>query len=88
MSNKQLRRSRFNEDGLPKDARDWTEEDWRDLHEAMESVKRKVKVRHARIALPADGTGRGRTDPVPVRDMPAPESKPSVIGLPDVHSAG
>ena len=33
-------------DGLPRDARDCTEADWRDLHEAMEAVKRKVKARH------------------------------------------
>lgn len=31
-------------DGLPRDARDWTEADWRD--KAMEAVKRKVKARH------------------------------------------
>ncbi len=37
---------RFTQDGLPRDKNDWTEDDWRDLHEALESVKRKVKERH------------------------------------------
>lgn len=30
------------------DAKDWTEDDWRDLHKAIESVKRKVAARHAK----------------------------------------
>lgn len=38
---------RLSRDGLPLDARDWTAEDWRDLHKAIETVKRKVKARHA-----------------------------------------
>jgi len=37
---------RLNEYGLPRDARDWTEEDWRDLHEALETVYRKIAARH------------------------------------------
>jgi hypothetical protein len=37
---------RLNVDGLPIDAKDWTEADWRDLHEAIERVKRNVAARH------------------------------------------
>ena len=33
-------------DGMPIDAKLWTEQDWRDLHEAIEAVKRKVAARH------------------------------------------
>lgn len=36
----------FTEDGLPRDAKEWLEDDWRDLHRAMETVKRKVAKRH------------------------------------------
>ena len=32
---------------LPVDANEWTVEDWRDLHEAIEQVKRRVAERHA-----------------------------------------
>lgn len=35
-------------DGLPIDAKAWTREDWQDLHEAIERVKRNVRERHAR----------------------------------------
>lgn len=56
---------RLNPDGLPRDARDWTEADWRDLHRAMETVRRLIGERHAgRGAVPAlvcphcRGTGR------------------------------
>ena len=38
---------KLTKDGLPVDAKDWTAADWQDLHEAMESVKRKVAKRHA-----------------------------------------
>jgi hypothetical protein len=48
VTNRELRKSRYTEDGLPKDGREWTGDDWRDLHEAMETVKRKVGERHAR----------------------------------------
>lgn len=41
-------RRRRSPDGLPIDAKEWTEADWRDLHEAMETVKRKVKARHGK----------------------------------------
>lgn len=33
-------------DGIPVDARQWTEADWRDLHEAMEQVKERIAARH------------------------------------------
>lgn len=38
---------RLNRDGLPIDGKDWTEDDWRDLHNAIETIKRKVAKRHA-----------------------------------------
>jgi hypothetical protein len=37
---------RWTDEGLPRDAKDWAEEDWRDLHVAMEEVKRRVARRH------------------------------------------
>lgn len=46
MTRKELRKSKLTEDGLPKDARDWTEADWRSLHEAMERAKREIAERH------------------------------------------
>jgi Trm5-related predicted tRNA methylase len=49
MQKKRLRREhakRFTADGLPRDAREWTEADWRDLHDAMERVKENVRKRH------------------------------------------
>lgn len=58
-------RRRLSPDGLPVDAREWTEDDWRDLHEAMETVKRKVAKRHERVQqvhrpvpLPGDADDR------------------------------
>jgi hypothetical protein len=39
-------RKRYTEDGLPRDAKDYTEADWRDIHEAIESVKAKIAARH------------------------------------------
>lgn len=33
-------------EGVPVDAKDWTVADWKDLHEAIESVKRKIAERH------------------------------------------
>lgn len=39
-------KQQLNRDGLPIDARDWTEADWQDLHEAIEKVKRNVARRH------------------------------------------
>lgn len=50
---------RLSRDGLPVDARDWTEADWRDLHEAVEDVKRKVAQRHAE-QMPKPGPGERR----------------------------
>jgi len=56
---------RYTADGLPTDARGWTEADWRDLHAAMETVRRLVGERHAGqgsaplLACPyCRGTGR------------------------------
>lgn len=40
------RPKKLNRDGLPVDARDWTEADWRELHEAIERIKRNVARRH------------------------------------------
>lgn len=51
MTRKKLRREhakKYDAEGLPRDARDWTFEDWRDLHRAMEQVKRKVAARRKR----------------------------------------
>lgn len=39
---------RLTDEGLPRDARDWTEEDWADLHHAIEAIKSKVRARHAK----------------------------------------
>lgn len=39
---------RWTEDGLPRDDKDWTEEDWKDLHEGIEAIKRKIAERHQR----------------------------------------
>lgn len=36
----------LNELGVPIDARDWTEEDWQDLHEATEQAYAKIRERH------------------------------------------
>ena len=49
MKAKKLRRDHaaaFTADGLPRDAKDWTEDDWRDLHECLEDVKRRIAKRH------------------------------------------
>lgn len=48
-------RRRLSDDGLPIDAKAWTEADWRDLHEAIETMKRKVSERHARKPVPTAG---------------------------------
>lgn len=34
--------------GLPRDAKEWTEADWRDLHEAIETIKQQVAKRHTK----------------------------------------
>lgn len=39
-------REQFTEDGLPKNANDWLEEDWADLHRAIEEIKDRVAARH------------------------------------------
>lgn len=36
----------FTRDGIPRNAIDWTVEDWRDLHRAIEKVKRSISKRH------------------------------------------
>jgi hypothetical protein len=49
MHEKKLRKEkakRFTQDGLPRDAKEWTVQDWSDLFHAMESVIRKVGKRH------------------------------------------
>lgn len=38
---------RFTEDGLPRNPNDWTEDDWRALHVAMEAAKREIRGSHA-----------------------------------------
>ncbi len=44
-----LKRERlFTRDNIPRNAADWTVEDWRDLHRALEKVKRLVGARHKR----------------------------------------
>lgn len=52
-------------DGVPTDARDWTEADWRDLHRAMATVRRLIGDRHAGVTTGpslvcphCSGTGR------------------------------
>jgi hypothetical protein len=49
MKAKKLRKQhaiRFDENGLPRDANEWTYEDWRDLHNALETIKANVSKRH------------------------------------------
>lgn len=36
----------LNKRGLPIDVNEWTEDDWRDLHNALERVVRKIGRRH------------------------------------------
>ena len=51
MKDKARRRAlakKYTEDGLPRDSNEWTEEDWRDLHNALETIKKKVGQRHDR----------------------------------------
>lgn len=56
---KKPKSKKLNRDGLPLDARDWTEADWRELHEAIKRIKRNVAARHAgtpqptRVTIPA-----------------------------------
>lgn len=55
-------KKRLTPEGLPRDARDWTEADWHDLHAALETVRRLVGLRHAGVLALAcphcRGTGR------------------------------
>lgn len=51
MKAKKLRRERairFTDEGLPRDAKDWTVKDWIDLYRALEAVKAKIRARHSR----------------------------------------
>jgi nucleotidyltransferase/DNA polymerase involved in DNA repair len=41
---RQLRK--FSEDGLPRDANDWTVDDWRDLWRAYRQAVRRIAKRH------------------------------------------
>ncbi len=43
-----VKRKKLSPNGLPINSNDWTYEDWRDLHNAIETVKRKVGERHAK----------------------------------------
>jgi hypothetical protein len=40
------RSKRFTEEGIPKDAKEMSEDDWRDLHYGLEEIKRKIRERH------------------------------------------
>jgi hypothetical protein len=37
---------KLSRDGLPVDANEWTQTDWRDLHDAMEKTKKLIANRH------------------------------------------
>ncbi len=59
MTRKKQRRdhaARYTEDGIPRDANEWIEEDWAILHAAMEEVRRKIGGRHGK----RNGDGRKR----------------------------
>ena len=49
---KKSERRRYSDSWLPVDAKDWTREDWQDLHEAMQTVIKKVSARHVRDLRP------------------------------------
>jgi hypothetical protein len=40
------RSKRFTEEGLPRDGKEWTRDDWADLHYGLEEIKRKIRERH------------------------------------------
>lgn len=49
MKAKKLRREqaiRLTEDGLPRDAKDWTVADWCDLWKSLKAMKAKIRARH------------------------------------------
>lgn len=50
---------RMTEDGLLRDAREWSEEDWRDLHEAIDRAKRRIAARHRLRAESGEREGEG-----------------------------
>ena len=41
-------RQMFSDDGLFRDAREWSEDDWRTLHEAMQKAIKEISERHQR----------------------------------------
>lgn len=49
MARKRLRREqarRYTEDGVPRDAREWTEADWATLHRHMTETRREIAERY------------------------------------------
>jgi len=58
------RLKRLNRDGIPIDGRDWTEADWIDLHNAIESIKARIAARH-RQAPAGDDVGVSRAERLP-----------------------
>jgi hypothetical protein len=40
------RKLKYDPDGVPVDARDWTEDDWRDLHCGISVIKAMIAARH------------------------------------------
>ena len=49
-------RRRRSDDGLPIDAKEWTEADWSSLHRAMEQAKQEIRGRHAGPLRTAEGS--------------------------------
>lgn len=47
--------ARFTVDGLLKDAREWSVEDWQDLHETLEALKKRIAKRQAERLGRANG---------------------------------
>lgn len=50
--------ARYDENGVPRDVNDWTIQDWKDLHEAMQTVIRKVGERHHPESATLTGSGQ------------------------------
>lgn len=42
------KKSKLTWEGIPIDPKAWTEQDWRELHEAMKAVMEKIAARHRR----------------------------------------
>lgn len=51
---KKSERRKLSPDGLPIDPREWLAEDWSDLHEAIERIKKRIRDRHAKAAAFAE----------------------------------